>query len=170
MATANSTVPQSLKPVFDAVVASTDSVCSDRLDRDYRDLARRMVAALCRKRPSPLVSGQPRTWAAGVVYTLGQINFLMDPHSRPHMTTADLATAFGVGQSTIHAKARVIQQALKTDRLSADWLLPSRIDDHPLVWMAEVNGFVVDLRRMPREVQEIALAKGLIPRLPGERE
>ena len=48
-----------------------------------------MAAALCRKRPSPLASGQPRTWACGIVYVLGQINFLTDPSTQPFMTTAD---------------------------------------------------------------------------------
>jgi hypothetical protein len=49
------------------------------------------------------------------------------------------------------------------------WMLRSIVVQNPLVWMAEVNGFLVDLRKMPREVQEIALAKGLIPYLPPHR-
>jgi hypothetical protein len=48
-------------------------------------------------------------------------------------------------------------------------MLPSIVDQNPLVWMAEVNGFLVDLREMPREVQEIAFAKGLIPYIPADR-
>jgi hypothetical protein len=32
--------------------------------------------------------------------------------------------------------------------------------------MAVVNGLLVDLRHMPREVQEIAFAKGLIRYIP----
>lgn len=34
----------------------------------------------------------------------------------------------------------------------------------------EVNGMLVDLRDMPREVQVIACEKGLIPNLPADRE
>ena len=37
-------------------------------------------------------------------------------------------------------------------------------------WMVEVNGFVTDVRHAPREVQEIALEKGLIPYIPGRVE
>ena len=69
-------------------------------NEDYRVLAQRMTAALCRKRPSPFTSGQPRTWACGIVYVLGQVNFLTDPSTQPFMTTADLCSRFGVGQST----------------------------------------------------------------------
>jgi hypothetical protein len=38
-----------------------------------------------------------------------------------------------------------------------------------MAWMIMVNGFVVDVRQMPRDVQEVAYAKGLIPYLPGAR-
>ena len=39
---------------------------------------------------------------------------------------------------------------------------------NPFVWMAEVNGLLVDLRTMPREVQEVAFAKGIIPYIPAD--
>ncbi len=98
-------------------------------------------------RSSPLASGQPRTWACGIIYVLGQINFLTDPSTQPFMTTADLCARFGVGQSTASAKARVISQALDTSRLNPEWTLPSLLDQNPLVWMVEVNGMLVDLRQ-----------------------
>jgi hypothetical protein len=43
------------------------------------------------------------------------------------------------------------------------WMLQSFVDQNPLVWMAEVNGLLADLRDMPREVQQIAYEKGMIP-------
>jgi hypothetical protein len=36
--------------------------------------------------------------------------------------------------------------------------------------MAQVNGILVDLRDMPREVQEIAFEKGMIPYIPGDQK
>ena len=86
------------------------------------------------------------------------------------MTTADLCAAFGVGQSTASAKARVISLALKTHQLDPKWSLQRLLDANPLVWMAEVNGILVDLRHMPREVQEIAFHKGIIPYIPADRD
>ena len=38
------------------------------------------------------------------------------------------------------------------------------------MWMVEVNGFLVDLRNMSREVQQIAFDKGMIPYIPADRE
>jgi hypothetical protein len=168
--TGSQSVPKSMQATFEAITTLTDALCREHLDEDYRVLAQRMTAALCRKRPSPLASGQPRTWACGIVYVLGQINFLTDPSTQPFMSTADLCSRFGVGQSTASAKARVIAQVLDTGRLNPEWLLPSLLDQNPLVWMAEVNGLLVDLRDMPREVQQIAFEKGMIPYIPADHE
>ena len=49
------------------------------------------------------------------------------------------------------------------------WTVPSLMERNPLVWMAEVNGVLVDLRDMPREVQVIAYEQGLIPYVPADR-
>ena len=168
--TPSKSVPQNTQAIYESIVALIDSVCRDHLNVEYRELAQRMAATLCRMRPSPVASGQPRTWACGIIYELGRINFLPDPSTQPHMTTADVCSAFGVGQSTASAKARVISLALKTHPLDPRWSLPSFLDANPLVWMAEVNGILVDLREMPREVQEIAFHEGMIPYIPADRE
>ena len=70
----------------------------------------------------------------------------------------------------LHAKARVIEKTLKIRIFDPQWTLPSLIGSNPLVWMAEVNGLLVDLRAMPREVQEVAFAKGIIPYVPADRQ
>ena len=99
-------VPKTMLATYDAVAALTDTFCCDKLNDEYRDLARAMTAALCRKRPSPLASGQRRTWACSIIYVLGQINFLSDKATQPYMAMADVCAAFSVGQSTASAKAR----------------------------------------------------------------
>src|SRR3954451_494057 len=104
--TGSTSVPQSMQATYEAITSLTDACCREHLNEDYRVLAQRMTAALCRKRPSPLASGQPRTWACGIIYVLGQINFLTDPSTQPFMTTADLCARFGVGQSTASANGR----------------------------------------------------------------
>ena len=163
-------VPWNMRATHDAIVVLTDDVCREHLDDEYAELARDMAAALRRKRPSPLASGQPRTCACAILYELGRVNFLSDRSSQPHMTLAELRAAFAVSQATASAKARVIANALRVRLFDAEWTLPSLRDQNPLVWMAEVNGLLVDLRQMPREVQEIAFEKGMIPYIPADRE
>jgi Domain of unknown function (DUF6398) len=84
----SNSVPKMMLPVYQKIVGLTDDVCDKHLNSEYRDLARAMTGVLCRKRPSPVASGQPRTWACGIVYVLGRINFLGDKSFSPHMTTA----------------------------------------------------------------------------------
>jgi Domain of unknown function (DUF6398) len=141
-------VPKPMQAIYDAVVALTDAFCRDHLTGEYRDLARAMTASLSRKRPSPLALGQPRTWACGIIHVLGQLNFLSDKASQPHMTVAEVCTAFGVGHSTASAKARVISDALHTNRMDPTWMLKRIVDQNPLVWMVKVNGLFVASRRI----------------------
>lgn len=168
--TRSNAIPKGMLRVYERIVGLTDDVCDKQLTSEYRNLARAMTGVLCRKRPSPLTSGQPRTWAGGIVYVLGRANFLGDRSFPPHMTTADLCAAFGVGESTLHAKARVIEKTLRVRMFDPKWTLPSLVGSNPIVWMAEVNGLLVDLRTMPREVQEVAFAKGIIPFIPADRQ
>jgi hypothetical protein len=50
------------------------------------------------------------------------------------------------------------------------WMLKNFVDRNPLVWMAKVNGLLVDLRDMAREAQAIAFTKGMIPYIPADQE
>jgi hypothetical protein len=52
------------------------------------------------------------------------------------MKTAELFAAFGVGESTVNAKARAIERALGTQPFDPQWTLPSLAEKNPLVWMA----------------------------------
>ncbi len=61
---------------------------------------------------------------------------------------------------------RAHPHALKTHQLDPKWSLERLLDANPLVWMAEVNGILGDLRHMPRELQEIA-TRHVLPRWSG---
>jgi len=59
---------------------------------------------------------------------------------------------------------------LKIYQLDPNWTLSSLLDENPLVWMLQVDGMIIDARDVPREVQEIAFNKGLIPYIPADRQ
>jgi hypothetical protein len=50
--------------------------------------------------------------------------------------------------------------------MSPEWTLPSRLTDNPLAWMVQLNGLIVDARRLPIGLQQMAFDKGLIPYVP----
>lgn len=162
-------VPKALQETFDRIVAITDNFSEEYLNNEYAELIRLATAALCRKRPSPLSSGRGKTWACGITHAIGMVNFLYDSSQTPHISVKELYQWFGISASTGQAKSKVVRDTLGMNQLNTEWFLPSRVDDHPLTWMVMVNGFIVDVRSMPREVQEIAYAQGMIPYIPGEK-
>jgi hypothetical protein len=159
-----------VRPVLEETVDTLDAFCREHLNDEYAAMCRTLAEKLARKRPSPLLKGRPNAWACAIVRTIGGVNFLHDPSQTPHMRTADIDRAFGVGTSTAGARATEIRRMLKIYPCDPRWTLPSRIDDNPLVWMMEVNGLLMDIRWAPREAQEIAFQKGLIPYIPADRE
>jgi len=149
------------------VVASlVDAFCKEHLTTEYAELCRKLTEKLARKRPSPLVSGKPNTWACGIVRTIGWVNFLDDKSQTPHMKLTAIDKAFGVGESTGQGKSMLIRKMFKITTMDPEWTLRSQIDQNPMAWMIQVNGFLVDARILKREIQEEALRQGLIPYIP----
>ncbi|MFG6097762.1 plasmid pRiA4b ORF-3 family protein [Leptothoe sp. ISB3NOV94-8A] len=159
-------VPKAMQAKFDSIVTITDEFAKQYLNDEYTQFIRYAVAALCRKRPSPLAKGRDKTWACGITHAIGMVNFLFDPSQDPHISAKELYQAFGVSSSTGQAKSKLVRDILNTHQMDPDWCLSSKLDDNLMAWMISVNGFMVDARSMPRHIQEEAFAKGLIPYLP----
>jgi hypothetical protein len=136
------------------------------LDEEYADLARRAVAKLARKRPSPLLGGRLATWAAGVVYGLGQVNFLFDPGTKPSATPDQLSTAFGLAKATMGNKAKQVRDLLRIDPFSPEFQRADVVRENPALWMVQVDGLIMDVRELPPEIQAEAWQLGLIPYIP----
>jgi Domain of unknown function (DUF6398) len=159
-------IPVAMRPAAEQVIALTDAVCADLLDEEYAGLARHMVAKLARKRPSPLQSGRATTWAGGVIWALGQVNFLFDRSSEPYVTHDDLADAFGLSKSTLSQKAKQVRDILQMTWGKPEFLRAEQVDSSPMIWFIEVNGMALDARQLPLEIQVEAYLKGIIPYVP----
>jgi Domain of unknown function (DUF6398) len=109
-----------------------------------------VLAKLARKRPTPLVGGRRATWAAGVVYALGQANFLFDPARARRVTADQLSDAFGVAKATMSGKARLVRDLLRIDFFSPEFQRADVAAENPMIWMLEVNGLVVEAPSMSR--------------------
>ena len=159
-------IPVTMRPTADQVVKLTDALCEDLLDEEYAGLARQVVAKLARKRPSPLQSGRAATWAGGVVWALGQVNFLFDRSTEPFVTHDDLANAVGLSKSTLSQKAKQIRDMLNMTWGTPEFLRAERIDANPIIWFIKVNGRLYDARKVCVEIQVEAYLKGIIPYVP----
>lgn len=159
-----------VQDVLRIITGLIDEFCRNHLNDEYAVLCRKLAEKLARKRPSPLLSGKPHTWACGIVRTIGMLNFLSDRSQEPSMKMSDVDKAFGVGESTASGKSAEIRRMLMLHRFDHEWMLPSRVDDNPLVWLLNVNGFMMDIRDAPREAQAVAFERGLIPYIPADRD
>ncbi len=155
--------------VLERIVAMTDQFCREKLNEEYAVLCRRLAEKLARKRPSPLLSGKPESWASGIVRVVGWVNFLGDPSQPHHMKMTDIDEGIGVSEATGSAKAKAIRDLLKTHPLDPELTLPSRREQNPFAWMIQVNGLIADARHLPRDIQEEAVRKGLIPCIPADQ-
>jgi Domain of unknown function (DUF6398) len=162
-------VPESARPAYQAVADLIDAFCREHLNEEYRVMCRKLAGTLARKRPSPLLSGKPATWACGIIRTIGWVNFLDDSSRQPHLKLTAIDKAFGVAESTGQGKSKAIRTMLKIRSFDPKWTLPSRMDDNPRAWMIQIDGFFLDARCLRREIQEEAYRKGLIPYIPADR-
>jgi hypothetical protein len=85
----------------------------------------------------------------------------------PTVFSALFALCSAIDRSAINNLPAIVRDQ---NRMDPAWMLRSLAYRNPLVWMAQVNGLLFDLHDMPREVQEIAFAKGMIPYIPADQE
>jgi hypothetical protein len=163
-------VPAAVKPVFDDIVSITELFCRQHLDAEYAALCVKLTAKLARKRPSPLLRGDRGIWAAGIVYAIGRVNFLADPSQKPHLRTDELADLLGVKQTTMTNKGRLIADTLRIGLMDPEFSRRDMIDKNPMAWLLEVDGLLVDARRLPMELQVQAWRQGMIPYVPAQAQ
>jgi hypothetical protein len=163
-------IPVALRDRAHQIIDVGDAACRAHLDEEYGLLTRRLVARLARKRPSPLVRGDVRIWAAGAIYSVGQVNFLFDRTQTPHLTARQLAEALGVVQTTMANKAGIINRLLDIGIFEPELTRVAMIEQHPMAWLVELEGgFIVDARTLPPDLRDEARRRGLIPDLDALR-
>ena len=163
-------VPKELSARYMEIAEIIEAFCDEKLNDEFKEICLRTLAKLCRKRPSPVTSGRARTWACGVVYAIGSNNFIFDRSQEIYMPATEIAGWFGLSKSTAGSKSAEITKLLKISHFNSEFLIQDIIDNSPFVWYLEVNGLMMDVRYMPREVQEMAYRKGLIPYIPDDRK
>ncbi len=129
-------LPPRLGKRLGEVLAITDRFCDEHLDGEYKRLCRDLAAALC-VAGLPLTSGKAAGWAAGIVYSVGWVNFIGDPTQPHHMRTEDMAPALGVSPATLMNRARDIRDGLGLVRMDPRWSTKVMLERNPLLRMAE---------------------------------
>lgn len=162
-------VPVQFRERYAELIEIIDQFCDNHLDHEYKEVCRELTLHVCQD-GSPVLRGKAASWAAGIIWSIGRVNFLYDPSFDPYLKQSEFAKLIGVSPATISAKSRIIWDALELIQLDPDFTVSSRLELNPLVWMLEIDGFILDIRLAPREVQEVAYQEGVIPYIPADRQ
>lgn len=159
-----------MKEIYKNIVSVYEDKCGKLINQEYLEVSKKMVSALARKRPSPLMSGDPELWAASILYCVARINFLFDKDQENSISTTDYFNLFSIPKAKISRKSTEITKTLKLFPMMPNYCIPSLIDENPIIWTISINGFLVDIREMSREVQEEAFRQGVIPYVYADRK
>ncbi len=126
-------IPKIMQEKYDEIAPLIIAFCDVRLNAEYKELCLKLLEKLCRKKPSPLLTGKAATWAAGIVYCIGQMNFIFDKSQEIHMTADALAEPFGVKKSTASSKASEITRLCKMSVPDIEWMLPKLVKEFSFI-------------------------------------
>lgn len=138
------------------LITLVSSFCQEKLNEEYELLCIELVKKLGRKRNVPFITGKLNIWAAAVVYTVGNLNFLFDKSFEPYISSNEIHDYFGTKSSTVGAKSKLIRDLLKLDRLfNNDFATNHMIDRNPLNQYVMVDDLIVPVESLPQEYQEM---------------
>jgi uncharacterized protein DUF6398 len=145
---------EKIKRIRNELKKLTGELCRARIDEEYALICEEMIDKMARKRNVPFLSGRKETWAAAVVYSIGQINFLFDPSFEPYMEGAEICSHFGVSRSTVTNKAKKIREMFKMNYFESEFCTKRSNEDNPLKNMVMLKSGLI----VPKDVLiEIAL-------------
>lgn len=119
-------IPKAMEAKYNEIEPIITAFCASFLNEDYRRLCLIMLEKLCRKRPSPLLSGNAKSWAAGIVYFVCAENHYFQRGVRDRLSAPELSACFGLAASTASNRAAKIRSicGLKSfsERNWWDWM------------------------------------------------
>jgi len=128
--------------------------CRRKLDEEYGQLCMALVAKMGRKRTVPFASGKIEIWAAAVVHAVGTVNFLFDKSFKPFISFDEINAYFGTSKSSVGQKSKLIRDMFKMDYFNNEFLTQNLQAENPLSNLVEVNGFLVSISSLPKDIQE----------------
>ena len=148
---------EKLKTKVDTITKLATDFCTQKLDKEYLKLTQKLIGKLKRKRPSPLLKGQEKIWAAAVVHALGQVNFLYDKSSEPYISLTDLNAYFGTKKGTVSGRSAEIRKMFKMSYFSNPEFSTQYVKDiNPMNKFVMLDGFIFPISELPEEYQKIA--------------
>ncbi|WP_298525116.1 DUF6398 domain-containing protein [uncultured Methanobrevibacter sp.] len=113
------------------VIELVNMFSDDYLNDEFRQFCLKLVSKLSQNPDISLNRGKAEGWAAGVIYVIGQLNFLFDPITEYYIPNDLVASYFGVSKQTLWNRARDIRRLLNLklgdEEFSCEYVLNLRI-------------------------------------------
>ncbi|MCP4535874.1 MAG: hypothetical protein GY832_01905 [Chloroflexi bacterium] len=153
---------EKIESIGQKLIELTGEFCDQYLDDDYKQLTQKLVSKMKRKHQVPFLRGRVNTWAAAILYALGQINFLFDRSFEPYVAAADIPKHFGVSQSTVGQKAKIIRDMFDLYSWHPEFSTQEMCDSNPRKDMVMIDGFIVPIKLLSPEMREELRRRGIV--------
>jgi len=91
------------------LIQQITSFCKEFLNEEYEMLSIKVIDKLSKKYK---MNGKINIWAAAIIYSLGQINFLFDKSLKTNIEKSAICNYFNVKIDTVSQKAKSIRNIL----------------------------------------------------------
>lgn len=140
---------EKIESISQELIEMTDKFCDEYLNDEYKTLSRNLILKMKRKHQVPFLSGWTESWAAGVIYALGQINFLSDQSFEPYVEKSVIPDHFGISQSTASQKAKTIRDMFDLGYFDPEFSTSRTRESNPLNEMVMIDRLVVPADTVP---------------------
>jgi len=121
----------------------TGEFCRSRINEEYASLCDKMIDKMARKRNVPFLSGKRETWAASIIYSIGQINFLFDSTFEPYIEGAEICEYFDVSRSSVSSKAKKIREMFRMGYYDEEFSSERNIEKNPMKDFVMLNNGLI---------------------------
>lgn len=131
-------LPKEYQARYREITEITDKFCSGYLNEEYQEKCRELTAFLLQLDDFNINRGLPKSWAGGIIHSIGFASFLTDPQTTPCMPTKDLFELIDISSTTGNNKSRQIRDRLNIDRLNPNWSVKSEGGNNNLDFMLQM--------------------------------
>lgn len=119
------------KEIKDKLLKLTADFCNKYLNDEYKELCKKLINKMSRKRDVPFLRGRIDIWASAVIHAIGRINFLSDSSFEPYITVGDICDYYGTNKSTVSQKATKILKMFNLNYFDEDFSTKDTLEDSP---------------------------------------
>ena len=140
-------IPHSLHQRYADILEMITEFCAKHLDDDYKRLCLQALKRLCLEEDELIETGKASMWAAGIVCAIAQNTnvvrhkkyFSFDEKPKYRLSSMEISDAFGVSNSGMMSKAKLIKECLGIDKENEEWMTSEWLDSKGRKWFLALD-------------------------------